>query len=74
MISKVILVVVLLAICFAACCVLAKHGEEEKMMNEHEAMANLDKQVQLRELQDAVRKVQEEKDRSDGNSENESTL
>lgn len=60
MISKMILFAILLVIGFAACCVLAKHGEEEEMVDEHQAIANLDKQVQLKELKDAVRKAQEE--------------
>jgi hypothetical protein len=60
-----ILFAILLVIGFAACCVLAKHGEEEEMVNEHQAIANLDKQVQLKELKDAVRKAQEEDHKND---------
>jgi hypothetical protein len=55
-----ILFAILLVIGFAACCVLAKHGEEEEIVDEHQAIANLEKQVQLKELKDAVRKAQEE--------------
>lgn len=65
--SKVFLFIVLLLICFAVCLIMAKHADEGDMVNEHQALADIDKHIQLEELKDAVREAQKASAAEKGN-------
>lgn len=66
---NVIRFIILLLIFFVCFLIMAKHAEENEMVDEHQAIADLDKKLQMKDLQAAVKEFQDQKELADPESE-----